>query len=99
MYALDIIGDVDAATLETAKEPSELQKVLLNGADNWRHYSEGGCSLVYDEDIAERLCTPSELKRCKGGLKAPNARETWFGKQARALYQAWFLIKGIVFAR
>ena len=54
-----------------------LQKELLNGADNWRQYSEGGCALIYDADIAERLCSPSELKRCKGGERHPNARENW----------------------
>ena len=61
---------------------------LLNGADNWKHYSEGGCSLIYDCDIAERLCSPSELKRKRGGELQPNSRETWLDVQARALSQA-----------
>ena len=61
---------------------------LLNGADNWKHYSEGGCSLIWDGDIAERLCNPSELKRKKGGELQPNSRETWIDVQARALSQA-----------
>ena len=65
-----------------------LQKELLNGADSWRQYSEGGCALVYDYDIAERLCSPYELMRCKGGERKPNARETWIELQARALWQA-----------
>ena len=70
-----------------------LQKALLNGADNWRQYSEGGCALVYDADISERLCSPSELKRCKGGERQPNARETWLECQARALWQAHKVIE------
>ena len=70
-----------------------LQKELLNGADNWRQYSEGGCALVYDADIAERLCSPSELKRCKGGERHPNARENWLDCQARALAQAALLVR------
>lgn len=65
---------------------------LLNGARNWLEYSEGGCALIYDADIAEAYCTPSELKSCKGGEKAPNARESWIELQARALYQASRLI-------
>ena len=61
---------------------------MLNGAAGWEAYSYGGCSLVYDADIAERICSPSELKRCKGGERQPNSRETWMDVQARALYQA-----------
>lgn len=61
---------------------------LLNGAENWRDYSYGGCSLIYDYEIAERLCSPSELKRSKYGEKQPNPRETWLDCQARALGQA-----------
>ena len=69
-----------------------LVKALLNGADDWQQYSEGGCALVYDADIAARLCSPSELKRCKGGERAPNSRENWIDCQARALFQASRLV-------
>lgn len=61
---------------------------LLNGARDWAQYSYGGCALIYDADIAERLCSPSELKRKKGGELQPNSRETWLDVQARALSQA-----------
>ena len=70
-----------------------LQKELLNGADNWRQYSEGGAALVYDADIAERLCSPSELERNKWGMRAPNGRENWLDVQARALWQAHKVIE------
>ena len=30
-------------------------KQLLCGAKDWRQYSEGGCSLIYDGDIEERI--------------------------------------------
>jgi hypothetical protein len=65
-----------------------LKAQLLNGARDWQQYSDGGCTLVYDADIAERLCPPSELKKCRGGDWAPNRRETWLDVQARALNQA-----------
>ena len=65
---------------------------LLNGADNWSAYSWGGCSLIYDEDIARRLCTPSELKRTRNGERRPNGREEWLDVQSRALYQAARLV-------
>lgn len=70
-----------------------LHKELLNGAADWQQYSEGGCALIYDSDIAERLCSASELKRCKGGERQPNARENWIECQARALGQAAALVR------
>jgi hypothetical protein len=63
-------------------------RLLLNGAEDWLQYSEGACSLVYNRDIAERLCNPSELRRTDHGRLAPNSRETWIDVQARALRQA-----------
>lgn len=65
-----------------------VKAVLLNGAHDWNEYSEGGCALAYDSDIAERLCSPSELKKTRGGERNPNSRETWLDVQARALNQA-----------
>ena len=95
-YACELIDDL-AETLRYAPESLDnenlLFKALLNGADNWSHYSWGGCSLCYDQDIAERLCTPSELKRCHGGNRKPNCREEWLDTQARALNQAGSLIR------
>lgn len=35
---------------------------LLCGADDWRDYSFGACSLVCDGDIARRLCTPARFE-------------------------------------
>lgn len=61
---------------------------MLNGARDWSEYSYGGCALICDADIAERLCSPSELKRKKGGDLQPNSAETWLDVQARALSQA-----------
>jgi len=64
---------------------------LLNGARDWSEYSYGGSSLIYDGDIAERLATPSEIKKCTrvdGSLRNPNSSETWLDVQTRALRQA-----------
>lgn len=83
--------------LETLTEDDltgrDIEKRLLNGAQNWSEYSWGGCSLIYDADIAERLCTPSELKKTRHGERRPNSREEWLDTQARALYQASLRIK------
>ena len=67
------------------------ERALLNGAADWKAYSWGGTSLIYDADIAERLATPSEIKRrtLKDGLSSwANRGEQWLDVQARALYQA-----------
>ncbi len=80
-YALELLEDV-ADNEEVTKER------LLNGASDWNQYSWGGSSLIYDEDIAKRLCTPSELKKTRNGERRPNASEEWLDTQARALYQA-----------
>ena len=69
-------------------ESKKVRAALLNGATDWSQYSWGGCSLIYDSDIAERLCNPSELKKTRNGERHPNSREEWLDTQARALFQA-----------
>lgn len=69
-------------------ESKKVRTALLNGAENWSQYSWGGCSLIYNSDIAERLCCPSELKKTRNGERRPNSREEWLDVQARALHQA-----------
>lgn len=94
VYALEMVehlaeaaegGYIDADDLLA---PRMLRKALLNGADDWSAYSWGGCSLIYNSDIAARLCCPSELKRTRNGERRPNSREEWLDTQARALFQA-----------
>ena len=93
-YAIELLDDAASnRECEDFSNLHELKEAILNGAKDWLQYSEGGCSLIYNSDIAERLCTPSELKRTKNGLNDPNSRETWIDVQARALFQAWELIK------
>lgn len=88
---------VKAYALEMVNQNQEkLKRDLLNGAESWAQYSEGGCSLVYNSDIAERLCAPWELKRTDGGRLPPNGRENWIDCQTRALGQAWGLIQRAV---
>lgn len=65
-----------------------IRKAMLNGASDWSQYSWGGSALIYDGDIAERLCNPSKLKKTRNGERRPNSREAWLDVQARALFQA-----------
>ena len=90
-YSVELVENLDDSA-DLCNEVM-LQKALLNGADNWRQYSEGGAALCYDVDIAERLCSPSELKRVRNGKRNPNARENWIECQARALSQAAALVR------
>ena len=89
VYALELLDNV---TEEDMVNNTMLKKALLNGAGNWQEYSYGGCSLIYDRGIAERLCNPSELKRTMNGKRRPNIFESWMDVQTRALYQACQLI-------
>lgn len=88
-YALDLLDDFEETVAYTHIDEASMNKdLLLNGATNWLEYSYGGNSLIYDGDIAERLCSPSELKRKKNGDLPPNSYEDWLEVQARALTQA-----------
>ena len=89
-YAVELVESL--AESDDLSNEILLRKALLNGADDWQQYSEGGCALVYDTDIAERVCSPSELKRVRNGERQPNARENWIECQARALWQAAALV-------
>ena len=75
--------------------PALFERGLLNGARTWAEYSEGGCALIYDQDIARRMCSPSELRRTRDGMRDPNSRERWIDMQTRALYQAAALVSRI----
>ena len=93
-YALDLVDELEEATeggyfdLSDLEAPKLIDRALLNGAADWNQYSWGGCSLIYNGDIAERLCCPSELKKTRNGERRPNSREEWLDTQARALFQA-----------
>lgn len=92
-YALELLESYEWNYGADACAPCE--KDLLNGAADWKQYSWGGCSLIYNGDIAQRLCSPSELKKTRNGEKKPNRSEEWLDTQARALFQAAQRIKYI----
>lgn len=92
-YAEELAENLEGMTDAEIADPAKVEEALLNGAENWDEYSWGGCSLIYNGDICQRLATPSEKKKTKGGENRPNAREKWLDVQARALYQAADLIK------
>lgn len=89
-YAVDLVDNLQerAEYEDRTQAPEEVREWLLNGARSWSEYSWGGSALIYDGDIAERLCCPSELKKTRNGDRRSNNREEWLDVQARALHQA-----------
>nr|DAU28080.1 MAG TPA: hypothetical protein [Caudoviricetes sp.] len=97
-YAFDLVEELKERAEYEGRNPEpgkECREWMLNGAQDWSQYSWGGSSLIYNADIAERLCCPSELKKTRGGERRPNSREEWLDTQARALNQAARLVSGI----
>lgn len=85
-----------AESIEDGKEFKDINSFaieLLNGACDWCEYSEGGCSLISDYEIAERLCTPSKFKKKKYGELPPYRGMSWIALQGRALCAASYVVK------
>lgn len=106
VYALEILDTIEERSEYEGHEPEtmeELTDYALNGAKDhqkpndiyraWSVASWGGSYLIYDGDICRRLCTKTEQKQTNGGNRRPNKREEWLDVQARALFQAYNLIK------
>lgn len=102
-YAAELLEEMEERIAHGYQNPdnittrAELDEALRNGAENWSEWSWGGCGLIYDGDIAERLCNPSELKKTRNGERRPNCREEWLDVQARAIRQAAGRIKAAAF--
>ena len=89
-YAFDILEPL-GDELENVKADT-----LMNGPNTWTAYSYGGCALICDDDIAKRMCTPSEYKKYLNA--GPNSKlsnsDYWLGNvQTRALFQAMSKIR------
>lgn len=87
-YALNLLDELEERIREgyISKEETNrklVEKALLNGADSWHQYSWGGCALIYDSDIAETLCNPSELKKRMGGGFATQRRRGMVGRTGK----------------
>lgn len=98
-YALDILANFEEWQKFNESEGLECpeldERTALNGASDWDAWSYGGCGLVYDSVIAERLCTPSEIRKLQyktGAMKQPAPCTNWLDIEARAARQAWRMI-------
>ena len=88
-YALELIDNLN----KFPESVDELEALALNGARNWRAYSFSGYSLTDNKEIAMRLCAAGTLRRTRDGQYPPAEGESWRGYQARALIQAFALVK------
>lgn len=97
-FAIDLISGCGLKEIDRANSDwlRNLRKRLLNGAENWKEYSYGGCYLIYDYDICEALCTEKGVERYRDGERQPNRYETWLDVQARALSAAFRLITSTI---
>ena len=89
-YAFDILEPL-GDELENVKADT-----LMNGSNTWTAYPYGGCALICHDDIAKRMCTPSEYKKYLNA--GPNSKlsdsDYWLGNvQTRALFQAMAKIR------
>ena len=104
VYALELLDEIKESIdggwmdAEALKSPKMLEKAMLNGASDWKEYSWGGSSLIYNPEIARRLCNPTELRITREGQRDPNKREDWLDVQARALFQASLMVKDALHA-
>ena len=94
-----LLENVIEGYMENGEEVEINEKLLLNGAENWKEFSWNGSALIYNGEIAEHYSTPSELKfwgfTKDGGVKRDTntAGEHLFDIQAKALRQAWWAIR------
>lgn len=95
LYALELLESIQenleyiGKSITEFESKQEFEEFALNGARTWKDYSFGGCSLIYNWEICERLCPPSIIKKKQGGALDPNRDELWMDVQTRALYQAF----------
>ena len=80
----------------------KIRELILNGAKDyenpnseyraWYRYSEGGCALIYNIDIAKQLCSPSAFKKAEKAIENETSETSWIKIQAHALFHAAQLI-------
>lgn len=95
-YAFEMLENIQEGYIIDAIEHQNLKDLVLSGADDFQDLSSSARYFVFDGDIANRLCNPSELKRYLKYYGEPNRRENWIDVQARALEQAYRMISDAI---
>lgn len=91
LYIIDSMQEAlninDTDTLPESVQ--ELKAIALNGAEDWKQYSWGGCALVYNDTIKAHYLTDSEIRRHRGEIfEGMHLLDL----QAWALSQAWQMV-------
>lgn len=85
-YGEDVLKEHDGEIISA----KDFYKLWNCGNDSLRDAVYSGSFDIWNYDIAKRLCTPSELKKSKEGMRNPNKRENWLDVETRAMYQAMY---------
>lgn len=91
VYALELLNSLMESIRNGYKQDlsiDNLEKYLMGGADSWDQFSEGGCSLIYNGDIVERLFPPSIVRKTNYGFSGYYKGVAYLDIQAIALCRA-----------
>ena len=104
-YGIEVLDSVATNGDDENRElwtQDKLRDLLLNGAfdyykpydeqAHWKRYSEGGCSLIWNIEIAQRVCTPNQYKKLEDKINSGDDTHDWIMIQARCLFDAAQLI-------
>lgn len=95
--AIDLINELISDGITEVENTTLLKKSLLNGAENWQHYSRIGNGLCYNYDLAKYYLTPSEFKKWENAKSGFWDELDLLEVQGRALYQANNLINMVIY--
>ena len=90
-YALELMDTYNYRANKEGRDAvatPELEKWLLEGADDWSQYSYGGCSLIATYDIIERIGTDKQLRKYEEDGCAWHDSEGWLDDQTKYLIKA-----------
>lgn len=94
-YIDEIVETLKSTSLELTSL-DKCHEAALNGATDWQQYSEGGCSLCYNWDIAQANFTPKMAERA---LSHNNNEPMYLlTVQANRLRSAWVCVKQALLA-
>ena len=91
-YAEEVLQEHDGETVSN----KELFRLWNCGNETLRDAVYYGCFDIWNYDIAKRLCTPSQFKKSKEGMRSPNRCETWLDVEYKAIYRAVCLTYNIL---
>lgn len=93
LIALEMIDAVEEVPADGVDSAENLRRTLLRGAPDFATYTFGGMLFRWDGEIARMLLTPSRYQYYFVDGHAMPGGMTWYGLYARAVEQAWRVIR------